>query len=407
MLRNRNKKEDLKLISTASRYVGKSKFKETYKNPIPEKVKLMERLFDLLHEETKLGTTTSSVEFIKLCTEFKIRKTKITDEILFFEGPPLETPVAFFWRVGAIKQPGKPETYSNPVDPLILESPHEGKDNTARTSTRVFEQTRAKILLMNTVHPKIGKKGIRCKKNSYNSDGSHCDETLFHKVHVKLYNMFPYSFFVQIHGWANTKFLMMCMNAHNNIFTRKCKSGPLLFARAGLTTYTERTRKMIFMGDKALQVHGYKRPGGFHNTCVQARHLYGGSQCKRGDSDKGNFMHIELGQKLIKKSRYYNHNVKKFCETLNLAIEDWVSLDDELKKLEYTEEQRLEPIVEESESELLEELVEDGFYNDDCGEDCDSTISIPIDETHGKEIEDPDDMTVHESEHGCCLPLKP
>lgn len=390
----KKKGKELKLISIAAKYIGKSNFRQAYKNPIPEKIRLMEQFFDLLHEETL------DIEFYKLCKKFKIRKKKITDDILFFEGPPLETPVSFFWRIGKVKVPGKPETYNHPVDPLILEAPHEGKDNTARTATRVFEQTRAKILLMNAVHPKIGKQNVRCRKNAYNSDGAHCEETLFHKVHVKLYEMFPYAFFVQLHGWAHTKFLMMCMNAHNNLFTRNHKSGPLLFARAGLTTYKERARKLIFMGDRAVQVHGYKRPGGFHNTCVQARHLNGGNQCNLGNSDTGKFMHVELGQKMIKKSRYYEHNVKKFCDTLNLAMEDWIDLELEyiLNKEKAPETPKLETIDEDI------EMIEGEFYDgvEDCGDDCDSEEAQDGINEYEKVIEEPDDFVpIEEPRLGC------
>jgi len=407
------------LNKIALKFVGKSKFKETYKNPIPEKVKLMERFFDLLHKETSTGNLNlNSNTFRELCKEFKIRKRKITDEILFFEGPPLETPIAFFWRIGKVKVPGNPDTYSNPVDPLILEAPHEGKDNTSRTATKIFESTNAKILLLNAVHPKIGRQNVRCRKSAYNSDGAHCELTLFHRIHVKLYEMFPYSFFVQIHGWANTKFLMMCMNGHNNLFTRNRKSGPLLFARAGITSYKERARKMIFMGDKGVQTHGYKRPGGFHNTCVQARHLNGGNQCKIGDSDKGKFMHIEFGQKMIKKSRHYNHNIKKFCETLNLTMEDWVSLEDEFKKVSETTEINEELVDTENENKTLdEELLE--FYETDCsGSDCETIIEseneIESIAQSGIEIEDPDEIIIENSDtnksiFNClkkCLPKK-
>lgn len=406
MVAKRN--EPLRLISVASEFVGKSKFREVYKNPIPEKIKLMEEFFDLLHEETLTGNS-NSIKFLKLCKKFNIRKKKITDDIIFFEGPPLETPISFFWRIGRVRVPGKPETYNYPVDPLILEAPHEGKDNTARTATRVFERTRAKILLMNAVHPKIGKKNVRCRKNAFNSDGAHCELTLFHRVHVKLYELFPYSFFVQLHGWANNKFLMMCMNAHNNLFTRNHKSGPLLFARAGLITYKERARKLIFMGDRALQVHGYKRPGGFHNTCVQARHLNGGNQCKLGDSDKGKFMHVELGQKLIKKSRFYEHNVKKFCDTLNLTMEDWIDLDYMFDVKEEVKNVKLETIDEHV------EMIEGDFYDgvEDCGDDCDSEEAQDGIEPEEIVIEEPDDFVPTEpkveSRFAClknCLPRK-
>ena len=393
------------LNKVALKHVGKSKFKQVYKNPIPKKIKLMEQLLDLLHEETETGRTVNSVRFDNLCKEFKIRKTKISDTILLFEGPPLETPIVFFWRVGKVKVPGKPETYSNPLDPLILEAPHEGKDNTSRTATRVFEQTNAKILLMNAVHPKIGRQNVRCNPKAYNSDGAHCEKTLFHKVHTKLYEMFPYAFFVQIHGWANNKFLMMCMNAHNNTFTRKMKSGPLLFARAGITVYTERSRKMIFMGDRAVQIHGYRKPGGFHNTCIQARHLNGGNQCKLGKIDRGNFMHVELGQKLIKKSRYYNHNVKKFCENLNYTMVDWVTLEDEINNIENESNEETEindtenepnELELESELELSEEteIVEEGIFYADEDIDCDDCEEEYAEIENIEIIEDPDDFVI-------------
>jgi len=285
-----------------------------YVQPENTTIQLCNELLNMLNDRT--------ID-IRLMKRSGITCTKLTDDVLFCYGSK-KAPVTFFWRMGEMKVPGDESTYDNPVDPLILEAPHEGKDNTANTAMKLFEKTNAKVILFNLIHPKTRKIG-----GTWVSDPAHCMDTLYHKMHVKLTEMFPDAFVVQLHGWANTKNLMMCMNCYSNVFNRKPESGrpgPVLFGEAAMEVYNKKRRRKVFLGDRKFVKDGFRRPGGFHNTTVQARHLNGGNEYDRGEEDRGKFLHIEMGQPLIKRSGFWNYrrNVKKLAKVLNLTMEKWV-----------------------------------------------------------------------------------
>lgn len=260
-------------------------------------------------------------------------------DVVFF-GPKQVGKVAvnMFWRFGGVKIPGDPLTKNNPVDAIILEAPHEGSDNTLPTSISLFLDSKAKVLLGNSVSNKDGTTGVKCQKTRKTADGAHCVDTLFHKVHSQLSVMYPYGVYPQLHGMKGGKnFHMLVVNSFNSNFNGPRKSGPLLFGQACAEGFPsiKQLKTFAFCGIVPGNKNGvplreiYRRPTGCHNSNVNAHQLNGGSQCSVGVKDTGRFIHIEMDPTLRMKSRTYKANIRKLTASFIILGQKWSESPDE------------------------------------------------------------------------------
>ena len=249
--------------------------------------------------------------------------------------------VNFFWRLGSVKIPGSPSTFGNSVDPIIIEAPHEGTDNTLPLATTIFMNCKARALISNGVHNKAGPKGVKCHENSSKSDGAHNTGTMFHKVHSAMENLYPYACFPQIHGMKGGKnFNILVVNGFNSRFDGPSKSAPLLFGQAVAEVFKneKRLRTFSFCGNipgvlKIKTKKGfvnkplreiYRRPKGCHNTTVTGHQLNGGDQCSVGKRDTGRFIHIEYGPRFRLKSRGNMKNKMGMAKAFSILGEKWI-----------------------------------------------------------------------------------
>ncbi|QSQ23173.1 hypothetical protein JY651_50225 [Pyxidicoccus parkwayensis] len=245
------------------------------------------------------------------------------DSMVFFWAPVSARKVAFIWRVGQMQIPSQPETHGNPVAPLILSSPHEGTDGVFRTATTVMATTRARILLMNVVHKGSSSETATCQ-NSPISDGAHSVSTLFHRAHVNLASMYPYAFFVQLHGMVGApNFHLLLVNSFNSRFTTKYKSGPQLVGEALPEFFDTEQRGEFALCSDFDGGYNYQRPTGCHNTNVNAHQLNRGNQCAVGEEDTGRFLHAELDPSFRDNANWRNRS-QLFGNALNRAMEQWL-----------------------------------------------------------------------------------
>jgi hypothetical protein len=300
-------------------YVGKSS--KGYKSPNTQKINQMNDFFNALHNN-------DVDNILKCANDLKIRgrRFKTHPDVLFFSGPRDYFGITFFWRLGAVKVPGDPTTYGNPVDPLIFEAPHEGVDQTSKAATLLFDQTKAKILFLNAVHPHSGPKGVKCQNKRSSADGAHNTATMFHKVHIKMSVLFPYSYFFQIHGTKAKKPLLLLVNSFNSNF-KPGKSGNRILAESITEFFPENDRKRFRICSNMPKKYGFGRPTGCHNSNVQAHQLNGGGQCSVGNKLAGNFGHGEFGVDSRKKNA--GHNIEKLALAFNLTMKRWVEWGEE------------------------------------------------------------------------------
>ncbi len=262
--------------------------------------------------------------------------------ILFTPVDEKAFPVRFAVRLGAVVRPHTPETYANKVDSLVLEIPHEGIDGTSRAAAELFRTTRAKFMVLNAVHSKSSPVAPPHQGTRNISDAAHCTFTLFHAVHCELARMYPLAAFVQVHGMGNGKEDVRDMyltNQFDGQYTRKHISLPILIAQSLPEFFDLPFCNTLMLCTKTLpgehQGIPYVAKGGFvpgrswfrtntegmMNTCVQGRHLNGGSQGSLGKEDKGRFCHMELAYKFRNKTSVAN--LQKLGGSLNLALQRW------------------------------------------------------------------------------------
>jgi len=268
-------------------------------------------------------------------------------DVLVFHAPVNEQRFVFLWRVGAVKVPGDATSYGNPVDPLILEAPHEGSDMTYRVSTQMMMQTRARVLLTNTVHKETSSSVANCQSPHKISDGAHSVTTIVHKTHAILARLYPESFVLQLHGMDGGEMShMLLTNNFNSAFTTKHKSGARLFALSIPEVFPEdplppspanprgiKYGKFSVCSDFAIGPTGpllFRRPTGCMNRNVQAHQLNGGDQCDKGTEDMGRFLHLELHLSFRDGDAAATKKVDDLSETLNRAMNKWTrNLDPE------------------------------------------------------------------------------
>ncbi|XXF80453.1 hypothetical protein P2318_12075 [Myxococcaceae bacterium GXIMD 01537] len=252
------------------------------------------------------------------------RLGNVDDSMIFFWAPPSARRVAFIWRVGQIQVPGQPDTHANPVAPLVLESPHEGTDGVFRSATTVMAATRARILLMNAIHKGSSSETAKCQ-NSPISDGAHSVSTLFHKAHSKLAAMYPYAFFVQLHGMVGgPENRLLLVNSFNSRFTTQYKSGPQLLAESFPLAFEPAQYEDFAVCSDFPLWYKYGRPTGCHNTTVTAHQLNRGDQCKVGEEDTGRFAHVELDPTFRTNENWENKS-RRLADALNLTMQRWLT----------------------------------------------------------------------------------
>jgi hypothetical protein len=328
---------DQDMIPLIRKYTSRSI--RNYTDPNKDTIENMRSLIESLDKEDSEKVS----EFLK---KLKMKGFILKEDpsVIFFAGIIRKVmAVNFLWRVGSIKIPAQPETFENPVDPMILEAPHEGSDNTLSIATIIFMNTKARALISNGIHNRQGGKGVKCQRKSYKTDGAHSTNTMFHKVHVAMENIYPYACFPQIHGMKGAKnFNILVVNCYNSRFDGPSKSCPLLFGQAVPEVFTSESRlkKFAFCGNvpgrlPILNKKGeivehkllnqiYKRPTGCHNTTVTAHHLNGGGQCSLGNRDTGRFMHIEFSPRFRLPKRTYLENKLNMAKVFNILAEKWI-----------------------------------------------------------------------------------
>lgn len=319
-----------------------------YEAPKSKQVNIFQNLFESLHNED-IGSLNKQLKRL----DMNCRKFKSVDNILvIFPKFKKDVHVTFFWRIGSIKIPGSPETYNNPVDPLILESPHEGFDNVSLMTSEAFSKTRARAMILNAVHSHSGSKK---KDGKYEGDGAHDRSTLFFKAHCKLVQMYPHAFYVQIHGMIkHSNMKLLIVNGFNSNFTTERKSGAMMFAKE-LPNFFLRDMCENFSICSDIQGSAFgtslskifRRPTGCHNTNVEGRQL-------SDKKDSGRFMHIELGPQFRTGT---DEARSKIIGALNATMKEWVS--DNAKYVDLN----IDEIPEENDDPL------DGCSEEEC-EDC-------------------------------------
>ncbi len=313
-----------------------------YREPSTKIVKNISGLFHALDENDLV-----SIEINRVGLKMKACRVDDTN-IVFFYGPVSNQGLPFFWRVGAVKVPGDITTYDNPVDPLILESPHEGYDGTLRASVALMAQTKARVLILNSVHRNASDENASCQAPHKISDAAHSVSTVFHKGHAILSSLYPAAFFVQVHGMVKHEEMhMLVVNGFNSNFTTQNKSGARLFGLSIAEYFQEdplppnpnsdfypdgvQYSKFSFCADFPKGPDDqllFRRPTGCHNTNVQAHQLNGGSQCSKGNEDEGRFMHIELDTTFRLPSAYLESRLERLADSLNSAMVKWTHNDD-------------------------------------------------------------------------------
>ena len=314
-----------------------------YKTPTPELIEDFKEFFKILDEyESRKKFKLIKRMARKLNMGYK-RFKEHKDVVLFYPNDKNEIHIGFFWRFGAIKIPGKESTYDNPVDPFVIEQPHLSIDGTSRVTSKIFSSTKSKCLLFNSIHPKSSRLPPvgNCQQDRNLSDAAHSTTTLFHQIHVILYNLYPFSMFFQVHGKAIGKVNhALIVNCHGNFTTRR-KSFPILFGQTLPDYFSEDWCKTFtFSGNIPGEAFGKKLTDGLHdgvfvrrtrchNSCVQGRHLNGGDQCFIGKRPLGKFIHIELDYKYKSGSRAATKRTDTLAEVLKVTSDKWVRYDDD------------------------------------------------------------------------------
>lgn len=348
-------------------YVGKPV--KDYKSPDSKIINQMNNFFDALHS--------NDVEnIIKLANILNVRgkRFKTHPNILFFTGPRAKVGITFFWRVGNMVIPNDKETYSNPVHPLVLQSPHEGVDNATKSALTLFENTKARILIMNAVHPRASDQKPKCQSTRSISDSSHSSSTLFHKAHIKMSVLYPFAFFVQVHGMKKHKNMhVLIVNSYNSEFTKVRKSGPRLFADALPEFFSANECHDMSLCGTINSKKGveFKRPTGCHNSNMQGHHLNGGNICSTGKRDTGRFMHVELDPTF--RLNGSDKNLNNFSKAMNLTMENWNMYGDADSGIPR------EPLEDIEEEEENPEIIDDNSEHDDDEDDVfeDSETDFP------------------------------
>lgn len=405
------------LVEILRPHIGKNV--KSYSPPTKAVIQNFSGLLNALEEEDAI-----KVEEFANKLKMGAAKFKFLDNVIMFY-PKQKTTVAvtFLWRVGKMKIPGDTSTRDFPVDPLILEGPHEGKDGTISSTTNHFALTKARILLINAVHPRESDKEPQCQKGRNISDAAHCTDTLFHRVHSQLTQLYPFAFYVQIHGMKPHKNMhILVVNSYGSYFTRDMKSGPTLFAQTLPEFFNlEQCRTFSICSNVPGEAFGkqltvsnkpengvFRRPKGCHNTNVQGHQLNGGGQCSVGKKDTGRFMHIELdptakGKWNDKLAETLNKTMEKWNEMPPEKVDDIVEADDDFVNEE-------DSIVVEDENEKEdddsiagpdevdeEQSDDDDEEQSDDGDDDDDVIEIEV-EIDVDEDEDDDD----DDDEDCC-----
>lgn len=316
-----------------------------YSAPKKNVVDNFQKLFEALHDENLQLLKQQLYRLDMVCKRFRAAN----DVLICFPKKKKDIHVSFFWRVGDMKIPGKPETYNNPVDPLVLEDPHEGYDGVDRISSEMFAGTKARVMIMNAIHSHSSGEKVHCK-----SDGAHNRDTLFFKAHVKLEQMYPFSFFVQLHGMVrHANMHMLVVNGFSSRFTTERKSGATLFAQE-LPNYfpLETCETFSICSDIPGTAFGkpltrvFRRPTGCHNTNVEGRQL-------SDRKDSGRFMHIELDPKFRTSDKGPRTNL---VETLDATMKNWVEITERFIEVD-PDNVEIEDVDEECK---------------ECGEDCEN-----------------------------------
>jgi len=318
------------------KYGGRTKT-PGYENPTPETVEDMKELINILHKYPKTKKYRHIKRQLKKLNMGVKRFKEHRSVMLFYPKYKNKVAIGFYWRFGKIKIPGNPTTYNNPVDPFVLEEPHIGVDGTSRVTNKIFAGTKARIWIFNAVHPKSSPlPPVRCQETRNLSDAAHSISTLFHKVHMHVFELYPYAMCLQVHGMGIGKIMhSLLVNCHRG-FTTEEKSFPTLFGQTLPDYFNEEWCGTFTFGGKipgtafGKKLTDGRKDGVFtsltntHTTCVQGRHLNGGSQCHIGKGPSGRFMHMELDYKFKGRSDVARARADLIVKALDKTCQKWV-----------------------------------------------------------------------------------
>jgi len=231
--------------------------------------------------------------------------------------------ISFLWRFGT-------------ADDLIIEDVHEMMDGVEFSSPCIFLNTRARCMLINAIHPRSIQKPANTPSIT---DGAHTPSTLYYLAHCMLANLYPNSFFVQLHGhsfyppgdaiimYNNCgKFVakksacrMLCDELQKHFTLAECNTFTLTSNLPGVSTIynipltglrDDPVTNCVF----AWSSHGV-------DTIIEGRQLNGGNVNHVG-TDSGRFVMVEFDKRFKDKSLFLE-NCVKFSKSLNGVASIW------------------------------------------------------------------------------------
>lgn len=184
------------------------------------------------YEKNPNDTTLKTLTGLLNVMQFKAYRITEDENVLFFyPTQPQNYGISFMWRFGALKVPGKPNTYDNPVYPNAVTSPHEGTDGATIPAIKEF-MLGGKFALFNAAHAHSAPPPSPLQHSRNLSDPSHSITLFVPFLKTALQELYPFMVESVIHGLGNEGFKLWFTNEYGNQFLLNKKSWPALLAVA-------------------------------------------------------------------------------------------------------------------------------------------------------------------------------